>query len=1146
MSMFDRTPSTLTTFKFGFLAILWITGVSSPAQNVTGSLTGFVNDSSGNSVEGARVILASPAGKYESETLTDARGAFVFNALSVGSYNLSIAKPGFRQFEESGVVLTAGERRSVGVLTLQLGVITETVSVTATGASVQTVSAERSGVITTSQVTGLMLIGRDYLGLLSTLPGVVDLSSHESPAGGGFNMAIQGNRPGTNNLTIDGATNLNSGSSTGTWISPGVDSISEVKVLLNNYQAEYGRNSGTSVNVITRGGTSQFHGTGYYFKRNEALNANNYFNNQRNQPRPRYRYDFAGFNIGGPIFWPGKLNSERNKLFFFFAQDFLPQSFPNTQNTLTVPTSLERNGDFSRSGVTIKDPVTGAAFPGNIIPASRINPNLQKLLNVFPAANYADPTGATNYLATDTYSQPRYETLVRIDYRFNDRHTIYFRGIADSQNQSAAYGVPAQGGNWGLLPSTYENPTRGALLSLTDTITPTLIHEFSFGLTRGVENIVPQSDADLAKVQRDKLGINLPAYHPEINPLNLIPQATFGGINAAAGIAFESRYPFGGVNNIFDLSDNVTKVQGSHNLKAGIYIERVQRWAKRASTFNGAYDFSRDLNNPLDTNNAYANALVGVYRTYSESDARPQGQERFYNIEWYAQDTWKASRKLTLDYGIRFSIVQPQYERNGRASTFDPSYYDSRKRVVFVQPVLNSAGFRAGLNPVTGEYTPAALIGSIASGDRLNGIVAAIDNPNYPKALYENRGVQYGPRFGFAYDPFGDGKSAIRGGFGIGYNREDSSIVLPFTENPPFVTTPTSYFGYVADLTSAGRVLFPNAINAISRSGEVPTVYNYSLGIQRDIGFHTLFDIAYAGNQGRHLRQSVNMNSIAPGADFVPANLDASNPGKPLPADFLRPYPGLGNINYVTYDATGNYNSLQVQVQRRFSRGLQIGGVWTWSKAMSTSDGGAVSLFVNERARYYGLAGYDRTHVANINWIYDVPKLSRFWSNAVVRNILDNWQFTGISSFLSGAPQAVALTTSDGADITGSPTESARVDVVGNAVIAKSSRNQYRYFNPGAFARPAVGTLGNAGKYNFRGPGINNWDTGLYKNLVVRERFRFQLRGEAYNVFNHTQFDSLDTTARFDATGRQINTRFGQVISARNPRRIQLALKFTF
>ena len=374
------------------------------------------------------------------------------------------------------------------------------------------------------------------------------------------------------------------------------------------------------------------------------------------------------------------------------------------------------------------------------------------------------------------------------------------------------------------------------------------------------------------------------------------------------------------------------------------------------------------------------------------------------------------------------------------------------------------------------------------------------------------------------------------------------SITLPLTENPPFVFTPTSFNGYASDLLTAGQALFPGSLNAVARSGEVPTVMSYSLGVQRDLGHGILVDVAYAGNQGRHFRQNVNLNGLAPGTNFLASAQDPTNPGRPLAPDFLRPYPGFGNITYQTYGATSNYNSLQVQVHRRFQKGLQVSGVWTWSKTMSTSDNGIVSLFLNERSRYYERAAYDRTHIANLNWIYDLPKIGSHWSNPFTRQVLDNWQLTGLVSFISGAPQAVSLTTTDGADISGSATaaEAPRVDVAGKAEIPKGDRGQYRFFNTDAFARPARGTLGNAAKYSLRGPGINNWDMGLYKNIVVKERYRLQLRGETYNTFNHTQFDGLDLTARFDPAGKQGNARFGQLISARNPRRMQLALKFIF
>jgi hypothetical protein len=334
-------------------------------------------------------------------------------------------------------------------------------------------------------------------------------------------------------------------------------------------------------------------------------------------------------------------------------------------------------------------------------------------------------------------------------------------------------------------------------------------------------------------------------------------------------------------------------------------------------------------------------------------------------------------------------------------------------------------------------------------------------------------------------------------------------------------------------------------VNGIDRAGQVPTVYSYSFGVQREVGAGILADVAYVGTLGRHLRQSVNLNGIAPGADFLAQNLDPTN-GKALPADFLRPYSGLGNINYITFDASSNYHSLQTQVHRRFTHNVQFSGVWTWSKVLTTSEGSQVSGYLDQRSRYYGRASFDRTHIVNLNWIYTLPKASKAWDNGFTRVALDGWQLTGIVSFVSGAPLGIDFTTTDGADITGSPTETPRPDVVAVVQLPQDQRTLYRYFNTAAVARPAKGTLGNAAKDLLRGPGINNWDSALFKNFYVKERARLQFRLETYNTFNHTQFATLDTTARFDAAGNQVNTRFGQVISSRSPRRLQLAIKAEF
>ena len=1132
------------------LLAICLLSATAQSQTITGLLTGSLRDSSGQAVADAEVILTNQANGARVQTATDSVGNFTITGLQPATYAIAVGKSGFKRLERGNIVVTAGERRTVGELTLELGAVTETVNVTSQAANIQTVSAERSGQITGRQATDLMLIGRDYLDLLRTLPGVADFGNHEAPGNFGFNVSFQGNRTGANNITLDGASNLNTGGQTGTWLSPSVDAIGEVKVLLNNYQAEYGSKSGASVSVITKSGGQKFHGGGYYFKRNEWLNANDYFFNQRGQLRPRYRYDFGGYNIGGPVSIPGRFNSGRDKLFFFFSQEFLPQSFPNALNLLTVPTAAERQGDFSNSLdqnrrlIPIRDPDSTLPFAGNRIPANRIDSNMQKLLGVLPASNAFDPNGSYNYVTGDTYRQPRNDIVFRVDYRLNEHHSLYFRGVRDRQTQSAGFGVPAQGGNWPLIPSAYDVPSKGGIVALENTLSPTLIHQFSFGVTQGKEQLSPLEGA-AEKVSKSKIGMTLGQFNPEINTLGLVPNATFGGVPNPANIAFESRYPFAGVNNLWTLTDDVTKVHRAHTFKAGVFYGRIQRASRRGSVFSGAFDFSRDVNNPLDTGYAYSNAVLGVFRSYSESNNRLWTNARASNIEWYAQDTWKITRRFTLDYGLRFAIIQPQYERDGFSAGFDPARYDPANAAILVRGALDSAGRRVGLNPVTDQFTPALLIGSIAKGDPANGMVVAARNKDYPRALQRDRGLHYGPRIGFAYDATGDGKTAVRGGFGLTYDRINGAIV-GFAEQPPLQFTPTSFFGRTADFLQSGRVVFPSSSRGVSIFGQVPATMSFSLGVQRDIGHSAVLDVAYVGTLSRHQQQSININGVRPGATFLAANQDPTLAGRPLPPDFLRPYAGLGDLDFITYDASSNYHSMQVQVNRRFAKGLQLGSAWTWSKTMDTSDGGQVSAYLNQKARYYGRAGFDRTHIVNINWIYDLPKASRYWKNLVMQRMFDDWQFTGIAGFISGAPTGIGLTTTDGADITGSTNEAARVDVIARPEFDKGQRSVLQYFNTSAFARPARGTLGSAAKDVFRGPGVNNWDMALYKNIYVRESARLQFRWETYNTFNHTQFAGIDTTARFDPAGKQVNGRFGQIISSRSPRRMQLALKFIF
>jgi hypothetical protein len=445
------------------------------------------------------------------------------------------------------------------------------------------------------------------------------------------------------------------------------------------------------------------------------------------------------------------------------------------------------------------------------------------------------------------------------------------------------------------------------------------------------------------------------------------------------------------------------------------------------------------------------------------------------------------------------------------------------------------------------------LIGAFApgSGNFQNGIVFANQNTGYPAQLMNSDGVKLGPRIGFAYDVFGNGRTAIRGGFGIGYDRVSDGLVGlgSAAAQYPLIQTPTVYYGRLSNFLSGSGFVFPSSVVTLDRKGKIPSAYTMSLGVQQNVGHGVLVDVAYAGSLGRNLYWQQNLAAVHFGADFLPQNQDPTRPGSPLPATFLQPYQGYANVNLRDPGASSNYHSLQVGATRRFAHNLQFGGAWTWSKALdyADSDTSAVSTLISPRVWNYGLPAYDRTHVVKINWLYEIPSGYTHWS--VAKAVLGHWQVNGIASFISGAPLAVTATTTTGADITGSPTDPlSRPNITGNAVLPKGQRTVYQYFNTSVFSLPAVGTPGTEAKTAFRGPGINNWDLSLLKTVAVyRERARIEFRAEAYNAFNHTQYATLDTTARFNpATGAQTNVTFGQVTSAGAPRIMQLGLRFLF
>jgi hypothetical protein len=1125
-------------------------------QTITSSITGSVRDASGLPISGAEVALRNTATGAERKALSNERGDFVFASLQPGAYDVSVTMAGFKTTERRGVRLSASETLALGGIEMEIGAVTERVTVSAQVATVQTASSERSGVVTSSQVENLLIKGRNVSSLLSLLPGVVDLADSDSPDRN-FNIYVQGNRRNTNAFLLDGMSLNAIGNNFNVLVGVSQDAVAEVKILLSNYQAEYGRMSGANVQIVTKSGTRDFHGLGSYFKRHEQFNANNFFNNRLGAPNPRYRFNTWNYNVGGPVYIPGKFNRNRDKLFFFFSQEYWPLRINRPITQLTVPAELERAGDFSQSVdlnnrlIPIRDPDTNAVFPGNRIPASRVNASGQALLRFFPAPNFFDrgiSVGRYNYVFQTENQTPQRTETVKIDYNPNSNNLVFANFTAYSDVQEGAIGIPSSGGtNWPQMRKTFNNQGRSGIFRYQRIFSPTLINELTVGVIRRPANDLVD-DAEVKRNLRETVGYRVGQFNPASNPLGVIPNASFGGVTQPANLTIEGRFPLVTTHDSMSITDNVTKTRTAHTLKAGFYWDRIWRNAANAVNFNGNIDFGRNVNNPLDTGYAYSNAALGVFNSYTEASNRPFLHFRLSNVEWFAQDNWKVTQRLTLDYGMRFALILPLFEQDNLVSAFVPSRFDPARHVRLIEPRL-VGGRRVGAHPVSGEVFSASLIGSIApgAGNPANGLVVTAQDKSYPRSLIDNRGVHFGPRVGFAYDLFGNGSTALRGGFGIFYNRQNLDAVLnPFTTQAPLVENPVITFGTLSSLLSSAGLLAPQNILGIDRAGEVPTVMNFSLSLQRRIGYGTVIDIGYSGSLARHMMWQRNLNSIPFGANFDPANADRTANNVPLPQAFLRPMIGYNNINVREFASNSNYHSLQVSANRRFASGVQFGASWTWSKTLDYNDNDTenVSVLVPVRVWNYGLASFDRTHVLKLNWLWDVPRTSL---RGMAGYIVNHWQVSGIASFVSGQPLGVGFSTTTPVDITGSPTDGARIVVTGNPVLPRSGRTFSQNFRADVFQLPARGTIGNAAKNILRGPGINNWDIAVFKNFPLRgDRMRLQFRSEFYNAFNHTQFSGLDTAARFDPQGNQVNQRLGEFTAARNPRQIQFSLRFYF
>jgi hypothetical protein len=759
-----------------------------------------------------------------------------------------------------------------------------------------------------------------------------------------------------------------------------------------------------------------------------------------------------------------------------------------------------------------------------------------------------------------------------VDWSPKQNWQLYLSLSNNADSQAVPYAAGPAGWvagslNFPLTPISYQQPGRLASLHSTNVISPNTFNEASLAAS---QNQLTYGPLDPSAVDRTKLGVTLAQRNPALNTLNAIPDLSFGGIQNAANPSMSDGTPYYNANTIFSFIDNVSKVMGTHSFKAGVYYEHTQKLQSAGPPIRGSVSFGQDGNNPLDANNAYGTALLGNYDSYAEATGRPQGNWKFVNTEWFIQDTWRVRRNLSLDYGVRFYHDMPQYDSRLQLSSFSPNAFNPATAPTLLRPVKVN-GTNYAQDPVTGTLYGTGLVGTFAPGrgDPADGMLIGGKN-GVPKGLFSVPAVSMAPRFGFAWDPFGTGKTAIRGGGGMFLDRIQGNPVMNLL-GPPAYFSPTQYYGTFADISataSSGFLAPTGTVYSLAGPGHNQTVYNFNLEIQRQIGRSDVVKIGYSGSLGRHLLWTRNINAIPLGATFLSLHPENANPQNTsaLPNNFLKPYQGWGTINLYEFATNSNYHALMLTVQHRFGRGFNMSANYTLSKALDTSDGysSAVDPFLDPRSRNYGPAGFDRTHVFNANFYWNLPKPGKALNFRPMAIVTDNWALSGVVRMQTGGPVTPGYSLVSGlSSPTGSPDDGARPQVInpdaplGPTVVNGVTQLTTRFGPP---PEPLVAQnttvpwattskdpqLGNLGKNTMYGPGTNNWDLSIYRNLKFTERLNGQLRLESYNTFNHTQFSGYNTSLQFDTKGNQVNAAFDTPNGARPARRVQIAVRLNF
>lgn len=1118
-------------------------------QSGTGTLTGTVADSSGAVVPGASVTLTNQGSGDVRKTVTNGDGYFTIAAVPAGSYSVTVQAAGFQKYEEKDLAFNGADKRNVNAV-LQVGTSTQTVDVVSAQDIVAPVdSGEKSAVLNTKQLQDFSVVGRSAAEFIKILPGfsiagtgvenrsnfsgeVIGINGNgDGGSQSALNKAynVNGQPEGSLDITADGAHVSDPGCNCATPVNPNTDMIQEVKVLTSNFSAENAKGPAV-INTIAKAGTKDFHGEAYLYARHYALNSNDWLNNRLNTKKPENKFFFPGGNIGGPVLIPGtNFNHNRDKLFFFSGFEYYYQTLDTGIITATVPTAGMRGGDFSPAELAKLGRVTASGgpplspsadqFPGGIIPASQIDKSGQALLNQYPLPN-ADPniTGGYNYVKQINFDQNSWQWMSRVDYSISDNTKLFVRYNLQKERQLFPIGL------WWRNPPQVPYPTEivgknrsdSLSASLTHVFTPSLTNELVFGFTY-ID--FPNVFNDPKKVDRTALGINFPGvYH---NGVKQIPSITGWG-GETASLLNPGGFEAGGSKGLFadkylpSVSDTISKVWGTHTMKFGAYYEFVINDQPNNGNSNGILAEAPWGGN--SSGSPYADLLLGRVAQYQEQNFNNLHNEAYHTIEFFATDSWKATRRLTFDYGLRASHYGPWYDRQGFGfAVWDPSLYKS--------------------NALPTDYT---------------GLTWHKRDSKVPLSGFPSKALLWAPRFGLAFDLFGTGKTVLRGGWGAFYYH--NAQFTTGLDAPAGVQTKTLNATTLADIATTNPGVGAIGTDAVSRKDDhTPTTQSYSFTISQRIPGASLLELSYVGNQSKYGLNTggvgTNVNAVPYGALFGVTDPNSLSSGA---YDAFRPFGLYQDLHVVNHNLYQNYNSFQASWVRQRGR-YDLQANYTYGKTLGITGSDEFNLHND-----YGPLANDRRHIFNAAYSIEVGNPVK--TNLLGKGLVNGWQISGITQWQSGTNLSGNTANNFNFNANGFGGVSNRL-INGTSSVPlqpiitcnpASHLGSHQYINGACFAVPTrQGQNGPIVPPEVFGPAFFNSDLSLFKNFQMGESRKLQFRFSAYNFLNHPLWSfrngSNNTRLNFDAnTGQLANPTFGTTTEKLGRRIVQLAVKYYF